>query len=191
MIIGGPLLLLAIVMAYGRGWINGWALFLLILLDPVLLYLLARGLFWGMDRSAVGFATMAYAGRGHPLEPAHSGIESLVARGFYPEAADAWRTHLEQFPRDHAARLKLADLYVRRLENPAAAEALYLAVRQGHPAEKEERLAANHLIELYRATGRTDRQMVELARFAERWKGTRAGVDAARALRELKEGLSH
>lgn len=146
-------------------------------------------MFWGMDRAAVGFTTMVYAGSGHPLPPPHSGIESLEVRGFYPEAAEAWRAHLLRFPNDHAARLKLADLYLRRLDNPAAAEALYIEVRQGQPEAKEERLAANLLIELYRATGRVDRQIVELARFAERWKGTTAGADAVRTLKALKEGL--
>jgi hypothetical protein len=32
--------------------------------------------------------------------------------------------------------------------------------------------------------------MVELARFADQWKGTRAAEDAAKALGELKEGMT-
>jgi hypothetical protein len=190
LLLGGPLLLVGEGMAVDRGWINGWVFLLLVLFDPVILYLAAWGLFWLMDRAATGFTTMVYAGGGHPLEPAHSGIESLTARGFYPQAAEAWRSHLEVYPGDHAARLKLADLYHRHLENPAAAEALYLAVRRGSPAAKEDRLASNLLIDLYRTTGRTDRQMVELARFAARWKGTQAGADAARVLHDLKQDLT-
>jgi hypothetical protein len=48
-------------------------------------------------------------------------------------------------------------------------------------------MAANLLIELHRGTGRRDRLLVELARFADRYKGTRAGKHAAMALREMKQ----
>jgi Arc/MetJ-type ribon-helix-helix transcriptional regulator len=132
---------------------------------------------------------MVLAGGNITPEPAHSGMESLIARGFYPEAAEQLRAHLVAAPGDHAARFKLADLYRRHLDNPLAAERLYLEVRSATVAPREEMFAGNMLIELYRETGRKDRQIVELARFAERWRGTAAGRSAAAALKELKQDL--
>ena len=173
--------------ARGRDWIGTATFLLLLLLNLPILYLLARLLFHFMDRSATGIAQIVLAGRGHPLGPAHSGMESLVARGFYAEAAEQFRSHLVAMPDDHGARFKLADLYRRHLADPLAAERLYLEIRNGQAAPREEMLAGNMLIELYRETGRRDRQIVELARFAERWRGTAAGRSAAQALKEMKQ----
>jgi tetratricopeptide (TPR) repeat protein len=132
---------------------------------------------------------MVYAGGNLPPDPAHSAFEALAARGFYAEAAEAYRSHLVANPKDHGARLKLAELYRAHLNDPERAERLYLEIRRGQPSPKEDRLAANLLIELYRFTGRRERLIVELARFADQWKGTRAGQEAARALKELKEEM--
>jgi hypothetical protein len=186
---GVPFLLIGEAMAYGKGMIGGWVFLLLIILDVPFLFVVSLALFWFMDRSATGFTKLVYAGGGIPPDPAHSGCESLVARGFYPEAAQAYRAYLAANPADHLARFKLAELCRVHLNDPAAAEQLYLEVRRGNPSPKEERLVSNLLIELYRVTGRRDRQMVELARFAGQWKGTRAGADAARTLKEMKEEM--
>jgi hypothetical protein len=176
-------------LALHRGWIGLGGFVLLLLLDLPILWLLALILFHLMERSATGFAQMVLAGGNLTPEPAHSGMESLIARGFYPEAAEQLRAHILASPGDHAARFKLADLYRRHLDNPLAAERLYLEVRNGKVAPREEMFAANMLIELYRETGRRDRQIVELARFAERWQGTAAGRSAASALKQLKQEL--
>jgi hypothetical protein len=189
-IYGGPLLLVAEAMAFGKGMIGGLTLLLLILLDIPILFGVSLVLFWFMDRSASGFTRMVYAGGNLPPDPAHSGCESLVARGYYQEGAVAYRAHLAAHPGDHLARFKLAELCRVHLNDPDAAEQLYLEVRRGGPSPKEERLLSSLLIELYRATGRRDRQMVELARFAARWKGTRAAADAATALREMKQEMN-
>ena len=186
----GLLLLVAgEVTAYARGTIGGWVLLLLILLDVPLIFGFSLGLFWLMGRSASGLSKVVYAAGGPPPDPAHSSFEALAARGFYAEAAEGYRTHLADKPTDHAARFKLAELYRTHLDDSEAAERLYLEVRRGKPSPKEDRLASNLLIELYRATGRRDRLMVELARFADQWKGTRAGADAAKSLREMKEQM--
>jgi hypothetical protein len=177
------------VIAYGRKWIGGWVLLVLILLDVPVIFAFSVGLFWLMERSASGLTSVVYAGGGLTPDPAHSSFEALAARGFYAEAAEAYRNHLVARPADHSARIKLAELYRAHLDQPEAAERLYLEVRRGKPSPKEDRLASNLLIELYRATGRRDRLMVELARFADQWKGTRAGVDAANTLREMKEEM--
>jgi hypothetical protein len=176
-------------LAYARGMIGGWVLLLLVLLNVPLIFGFSVLVFWMMDRSATALSKMVYAGGNLPPDPEHSSIEALAARGFYTEAAEAYRGHLVAVPTDHAARLKLADLYRSQLNEPAAAERLYLEIRGGNPSPKEDRLAANLLIELYRATGRHDRLIVELARFAAQWKGTRAGTDAAKALKEMKQAM--
>lgn len=185
-----PLLVVGEVFAYGKGWIGGWTLLVMLLLDVPATYLFARLLFALMDRSAAGIVNMALAGGNLPPDPAHSSYESLAARGFYREAAEGYRAHLAAKPGDHLARIKLADLYLQHLGDPAAAEQLYLEIRKGQPSPREERLATNLLIELYRKTGRRDRLVVELARFADRYRGTRAGEDAGRALRELKDEMA-
>ncbi len=83
------------------------------------------------------------------------------------------------------AQLKLAAL-LEQLERPDEAERIYLDVRRSHPSPRVEMTAVNRLLNLYRRTGRHDRLKVELARFADRWKGTSAGDHAGRLLRELK-----
>lgn len=184
------LLVVGELLAYARGWIGGPLLLFLFLLDVPAVYLFARIVFHLMDRSARAFTDVVLAGGGIPPDPAHSSFESLTARGFYREAAEAYRAHLAVKPGDHLARVKLAELSLRHLDDPGAAERLYLEIRQGQPSPREDRLASNLLIELYRKTGRQDRLMVELARFADRYRGTRAGEDAARTLREMKADQS-
>ncbi len=170
-----------------RGFIPRWLLVVLILLTPFAVYALARAIYASISGSAEGLAAMMYGAGNLAPEPAHSGMESLVARGRYTEAAEAFTQWLVEHPADHSARFKLADLAIRHLQDPAQAERLYLEVRRGAPTPREEMLSSNLLIELYRSTGRSDRLVVELAKFADRYRGTRAGQDAARVLRELKE----
>jgi hypothetical protein len=186
-LIAGPLILGISIGAAVKEWIPVWLGIVLVLLNPAIVYALSFGLFWAMDRTAVGFTNMVYAGGGHPLTPPHSGIESLEARGLYVQAAERWRQHLLEHPGDNQARFKLADLCRRNLDRADEAEGVLLEVRRSSPTEAEERQASNLLIDLFHSTGRFDREMVELARFADRWKGTKAGKDAAARLRELKQ----
>lgn len=183
--------ILAMGEAYGvaRGWYGGSVFLFLLLLDLPLIFTLSTVLWLAMEGTARGFTrTVLGAGNLTP-DPAHSGCESLVARGFYPEAADCFRAMLAEHPGDDLARIKLAQVYRDHLGDPTSAEALLVEVRAHATDPRHAVMAANLLIELYRATGRKDRLMVELARFADRYKGTRAGSEAARTLREMKEHL--
>ena len=110
----------------------------------------------------------------------------LIVRGQYAEAADYFRDHIRIEPDDHEARLQLANLLETRLQGHDEAERLYLEVRRLQPDAGQEMRAGNGLIDLYRRMGRTDRLRVELARFAERYRGTAAGDAAARELKALK-----
>jgi hypothetical protein len=83
----------------------------LILLDvPALLPLsdLAYGL---IDQTARGFAHSVPGAGDLPREPAHSGLETLAARGLCREAADAYRGHIAAHPADNLAPIKLAMLH--------------------------------------------------------------------------------
>ncbi len=103
-----------------------------------------------------------------------------------------WRAVLSQrrgYGCRHApcsARIKLGSLYRSNLNDPAAAERAYLEVRRHTPLPQHEVMASHLLIQLYHETGQRGREITELARFAERYKGSRAGQDAARRLKELK-----
>jgi len=166
----------------------GPGLFLVLLIFNLPITALIIFLMWQLIGGASRGLTQVLYGAGNlPPERQHSSQESLVARGFYPEAAEAFRAHLLEFPDDHAARIKLAAVMHQHLKDSAAAERLYLEVRSGQPTPKQEIMATNMLIELYRSTGQRGRLMTELARFAAKYQGTRAGEDAGRALRELKE----
>lgn len=185
-IFGMPLLMAGEAMGAGRGWYGGGVLLLLFLLNIPFLFL-ATGLLFGlMDKAAAGFTQTVLGGGNIPPDPAHSGCESLVARGFYREAAEAFAAHIAAHPKDNLARVKLAEVHRSHLGAPDVAERLYLEVRRNAPGPREEMLVANLLIELYRATGQRGRLMSELARFAERYRGTRGGAEAARALQAMK-----
>ncbi len=180
------LLSLLDVALFARGQIGPGLLLLLLLLNVPITALIVLGMWRLIGASSQGLVQMLLGAGNLPPEPEHSGLESLVARGFYREAAEAYRAHLEASPGDNAARIKLAALEHQNLGNPSAAERLYLEVRANHPTPRQETLATNLLIELYRSTGHRGRLMTELARYAAKHRGTRAGADAARALRELK-----
>lgn len=181
------LLGVAEVFAFVKEWIGPGMLVLLLIGNIPVLFLLAGVLSASIERAASGIANTLYAGGNLPASPAHSGMESLVARGMYREAAGAYSAHLVRHPADNLARIKLAEVHRAHLGEPEVAERLLQEVRRNRPEPRDEFMAANLLIELHRSTGRHDRLQVELARFAERYKGTRAGSHAARALREMRQ----
>ncbi|MDH4131268.1 MAG: hypothetical protein OEV95_05615 [Gemmatimonadota bacterium] len=165
----------------------GGGLFLILLLLNVPFTIGMMLAVWRLiEGTARGFTKMVYAGGNLPPTPEHSAHESLVARGFYAEAIAAYRAHVAGNPLDNLARLKLAAVYRDHAGDPLAAEQLFLEVRRTRPTPQEEIFASNMLIELYRTTGRRDRLRVELARFADRYRGTRGGRSAAELLRDIK-----
>ena len=97
-----------------------------------------------------------------------------------------FRDHIRIEPDDHEAR-RLAMLLEMHLQGFDEAEQLLLKIRNANPpGDARQRMqAANHLIDLYRKTGRTDRLMVELARFVDRYRGSPQVVGAERELKEL------
>lgn len=171
---------------FARGQIGPGLLSLLLVLNLPITGLIVFGMWRMIGGASQGLVQVLYGAGNLTPERQHSSQESLVARGFYREAAEAYRAHLLDYPDDHAARIKLAAVAHQHLNDPGAAERLYLEVRTGQPTPRLEILATNMLIELYRSTGQRGRLMAELAQFAKKYRGTRAGEEAGRALREMK-----
>lgn len=140
--------------------------------------------------TSTGLVKAMFAAGNIPPPPTYPRQDVLIVRGQYAEAADYFRDHIRIEPGDHEARLQLAHLLETRLrgegEGHDEAERLYQEVRRMQPDPRQEMRAANGLIDLYRRIGRRDRLGVELARFADRYRGTAAGDAAARELSEMK-----
>ena len=159
---------------------------------------IALGLLVGVAAGffAVGTAERAGRGMAHVVlsagnltpSPSFSYQESLVARGRYQEAADSFEAHLTSHPDDQDARLAMAGILAGPLHQTEAAIRLYDAVRRAPATPGHELRASQALIDLHRAVGDRGRLMAELARFAARFRGTRAGRAAREALTEMKEG---
>ncbi len=171
---------------YDKGWIPGPVFGLLVVLNfPIA----AVGVFVihaAIRGASTGLVHSLYSAGNVPPPRSYPRQEAMIARGQYVEAAEHFRDHLVVEPDDNEARLRLAALYETQLADPAVAEELYKEVRARQPTPHEEIAAANGLIDLYRRTRQRGRLMVELARFADRYRGSTAGEAARRELTELK-----
>ena len=145
---------------------------------------------WGIviaSGAAAGKFVQTLTGAGNiPPAPSFSFEEALVMQGKLREAEDSYRARLQQHPADLEARLALAALLAGPAKNPVEAEREFLLVRAANPDARHERVSSEGLIDLYFTTGQRGRHLAELARFAERFRGTPAGQAAKRALADLK-----
>jgi len=169
------------------GRIGPATLVLLLLLNFGVIALIAWLIHRLTSGAASALARTIYAQGNIAPEPAFSAEESLIIRGKTAEAEERLRARILARPTELEARLKLAEL-LEQLDRPEEAERIYLDVRRAQPSPRVAMTAVNRLLNLYRRAGRDDRLKVELARFADQWKGTRAGDHAGRLLRELKAG---
>jgi len=151
-------------------------------------WLLAELVLRSSGVAAHGFAKVVYATGDLAPTPGYSAQESLVARGFYAEAVDSYQELLREHPEDVNARFNLAWIHWKHRHDPLAAERIYLVIRDAKASPAVQRRASNALIELYRETGRRDRLLVELARFADQYRGTPEGESTRKYLQELKAG---
>lgn len=172
---------------YDQGSIPGWVCGLLTLFNVPLVALGILGLHAFTTRASRGLVHTLYAVGDIPPPRSYPRQDVMIVRGQYREAADYFRDHLIVEPDDNEARLRLADLLERHLNDFAGAERLYLEVRGRQPNRGEEMRAANGLIDLYRKQGNRERLLVELARFRDRYPGTPGSDAAARLLSELKQ----
>ncbi|HTY06691.1 MAG TPA: tetratricopeptide repeat protein [Gemmatimonadales bacterium] len=160
-----------------------WVLIGLLVLDVPVVVLITKilhGLTSRMSLDAVGGGSEV-----PPPSPTYARQEVLLVRGQYAEAAAYYRDYIRVHPEDYEARLRLAELLEKHLKADGEAEQLYLEVRRAKPDERRELAAFQGLIGLYERSGRKDRLKIELARFADRYKGTRYEAEARDRLREL------
>ena len=143
-------------------------------------------IFFFVRTASTGVAHMATAAGNIPPPPSYPYQDLLVAQGKYREAADFFRDHIRIAPDDVHARLRLAELLERHVGDFAGAEQQYLAVRRLDAEASLEAAVTNGLIDVYRKLGRRDLLKAELARLAERQRGTVLGKGAARELQELE-----
>lgn len=155
--------------------------------------LAGAGVGWLVDavmvRGAAGLVGNMFAAGNIAPAPSYPAAETLMVRGKFAEAAEHFRAHLGAHPEDYEVRLRLADLDVAQLGGYPEAERLYKEVRDAREDKRRELAAFNGLIELYAKTDRTDRLKVELARFADRYAGSRQALEARRRLEELKSDV--
>jgi tetratricopeptide (TPR) repeat protein len=172
-----------------KGWIAGWVMALLLLLNIPLTGAGIFAIYRSVRAASTGLVKTIFAAGNIAPAPTYPRQDVFVVRGQYAEAADAFRDHLVVDPADHEARLRLAHVLEAHLGAFDEAERLYLEIRKAQPAAaaREQMRAANGLIDLYRKMGRTDRLKVELARFVDRYRGSPLAEGAARELKELKE----
>lgn len=173
---------------FAAGAIPGWLLAVLILLDLPLIGLGILGIHAVTNRASTSLVHGLYAVGDIPPPKSYPRQEVMIVRGQYQEAADYFRDYLTAEPDDNEARLRLADLLEKHLNDVPGAERLYLEVRGKQPNRGEELRAANGLIDLYRKQGNRERLLVELARFRDRYPGTLGAEAAGRLLKVLKSG---
>jgi tetratricopeptide (TPR) repeat protein len=171
-----------------KGWIPGWLMLWLIVLNVPLTIAGIFAIHSVVGRAATGFVRTVFAVGDIAPPPTYPRQEVLIVQGKYAEAADWFRDHIRIEPHDHEARLRLALLLETHLKAYEEAEQLLLKIRNATPPgdARQQMQAANLLIDLYRKTGRTDRLIVELARFVDRYRGSPQAEGAARELKELK-----
>lgn len=172
---------------YDNGSIPGWVAGVLTLFNIPLVVLGIFGVHAFTNRASRGLVNTLHAVGDIPPPKSYPPQDVLIVRGQYQEAAEFFRDYITIDPADNEARLRLADLLEKHLNDPAGAERLYLEVRGRSPSRGEEMRAANGLIDLYRKHGNKERLLVELARFRDRYPGTPGADAAARLLGELKE----
>jgi tetratricopeptide (TPR) repeat protein len=172
-----------------KGWISQLAFVLLLILNLPITAVAVVFVHRTVGNAAVFMVKTMFADGDIPPPPTYPRQEVLIVQGKYAEAADWFRDHIRIEPDDHEARLRLAMLLETHLKGYDEAEQLLLKIRNATPpGDARQRMqASNHLIDLYRKTGRTDRLIVELAQFVERYRGSPQATGAARELKELKE----
>ena len=143
-------------------------------------------IFFVVRTASTGVAHMATAAGNIPPPPSYPHQDLLIGQGKYQEAAGFFRDHIRVAPEDVHARLRLAELLERHLGDLTGAEQQYLAVRRLSDDGRLDVAVMNGLIDLYRKLSRRDLLQAELARLAERQRGTALGEGAARELQELE-----
>jgi hypothetical protein len=172
---------------YKKEWMSGGVAAMLTVLNLPVTIAAIFAIHRAVGAAASGLVKTMFAAGDIAPPRTYPRQDVLIARGNYGEAADWFRDHVRIEPEDHEARLRLAHLLETRLRGDDEAERLYLEIRNADPpaSESQRMRTANGLIDLYRRTGRIERLKIELARFADQYRGLAGG--AARELSELRK----
>jgi tetratricopeptide (TPR) repeat protein len=172
-----------------QGWIPSLVFVLLLILTLPMTAAAVRFVYRTVNQTAIFMVKTIFADGDIPPPPTYPRQDVLIARGQYAEAADWFRDHIRIEPDDHEARLRLAMLLETHLKSYQEAERLLLRIRNANPPAdaRQQMQARNHLIDLYRKTGKTESLILELAGFVDRYRGSPQAAGAARELRELQE----
>lgn len=178
----------AVLGVYGMGW-RGWPAILL----PVCVvggWLIAFLVPLAFSSGAGKAAGTLYApsGKSTPRAKEHSYAESLVARGRYEEAVDAFELAVQEDPADPGPYLRIARIYRDHLERfEDAARWFRRACREAALSPGQAILARREMVEVYvHRLGDPGKAAPELARMAEEMEGTPEGEWAAEELRHVK-----
>lgn len=171
-----------------KGMISGGAFVALMFLNIPLTVAGIFAIHRTVGAAATGLVHTMFAAGNIPPAPSYSAQETLIVRGRYADAAESFQAIIAERPEELDARIALARLLEDKMNDPIGAERIYREVQRAKPPPNPRHVmaAANGLIDLYRRTGRTDRLKVELARFADRYRGSAAAAHATRELLELK-----
>jgi len=130
--------------------------FVALFLPGGVLLLLAAGGVWVIGRTAgEGLSRLIgnlYAPDGSSTPPAraYSAIETLEARGAYADAAAAYDAEIARGPGDWETRVRLAELSLRRLDDPTRAAALYAEARNLVTDARRASALTLRLVDIYR-----------------------------------------
>jgi tetratricopeptide (TPR) repeat protein len=128
------------------------------------------------------------SGSSTPLAKGYSHIEALTAQGRYQEAAAAYRREIASDPEDVEARVQLAQLLLKHLDDPAGAARCYGELRDLVPDDARTIGYSLRLVDLYRSRLRDPRRaLVELRRLIDSFPESPQVVGARRELQELLE----
>lgn len=161
------------------------------LLGSLLGGLFVGGMVFLLVRGAGRFASGLHnpSGNTTPHTPEYSVAESLVARGRYREAVNAFEEVLAAEPTAAVPFLRIARIHRDHLgEMDESARWFRRALREADLGAGQALLARKELVELYvHRMGQPERAAPELARMAEELQGRPEGEWAARELAEVKE----
>lgn len=129
----GPAVFIMLSAAWARlaieGSIPGWLGGVLIFLNLPLVALGILAIHAFANRASTTLVHGLYAVGDIPPPRSYPRQDVMIVRGQYLEAADYFRDHLTVEPDDNEARLRLADLLEKHLNDFTGAERLYLEVR--------------------------------------------------------------
>ena len=151
----------------------------------VVLFVVMRGLAMPAANALLTFLGFQ-SGSSTPLAKGYSHIEALTAQGRYREAAAAYRREIVSDSKDVEARIQLAQLLLKHLDDPAGAATCYREVRDLVPDEARTIGYSLRLVDLYRTRlAGPGRALVELRRLIDRFPESPQVVGARRELQEL------